>query len=225
MKNFLPIALIVASVGIFMVYINPTYTADTGAVDNAGKSIKELQVVEKDYTDAFAKTREIRAIYDGLLNKFNTVSGTSNDEKIAKLLPDHIDSVRLIIDLNNIAFRYGMSLSNIFLTLPVSASKSSATSGQVAPTQTSSGVPASVGPDYRLYDSIKLSFSVTGTYSNFSAFLKDLESSLRLIDVTSLTFSSGKFAQPGSVAPSSGVGSAGSDVYTYTMTVKTYYLK
>ena len=227
MNNLFSIALLLASVGVFFGYINPTYTAVTGSSDNKVKSVQELQATEKDYNDAFSKTREIKAIYDGLLKKYNTISGTANDDKIAKLLPDHIDSVRLIIDLNNIAFKYGMSLSNILLTAPGAQnvpSKVGEVPGQTASAQAATALPTVIGPNYRLYDSVKLGFSVTGSYSNFVSFVRELESSLRLVDIISLSFTTSKTGQQASVSSPLAT-PAGSDIYTYVLTVKTYYLK
>ena len=101
MANLVSIILILASVGLFLGYINPTYTADTGSLENTKKSVKELQVEEKDYQDAINKTKEIERIRDSLNDKFKTIQ-KSDVDKLSKLLPDHIDSVRLIIDINNI---------------------------------------------------------------------------------------------------------------------------
>ncbi len=46
-----------------------------------------------------------------------------------------------------------------------------------------------VGAGSTPYDYVTLSFSVSGTYDIFRTFLADLESSLRLVDVTSIAFS------------------------------------
>lgn len=216
MSNITPIILILASIGLFFGYINPTYTGVTGAINTADKSIQELRVEENGYKEALNKTREIELVRNGLLARFNDLK-ESDKEKITKLLPDHIDSVRLIIDINNIAAEYGMSLSNIILTA----------SGVLPTPKTGMSASAAtfVGPDERQYDSIKLGFTITGTYENFIQFLKEIEESLRLVDVTSLAFSSAKLA-----TPVSGQGVAVSSVpvsnlYTYTMTIRTYYLK
>lgn len=225
MSNITPIILILTSVGLFFGYINPTYTAMTGSADIASKSIQELQSEENDYKDALNKTREIELVRGGLLSKFNALKD-SDKEKIAKLLPDHIDSVRLIIDMNNIAAKYGMSLTNLVLTasgvLPV---VKATTAGNATPTAGgATGAPTFVGPDERQYDSIKLGFTVTGTYDNFIQFLKEIEESLRVVDITSLSFGTIKPTIPilGQGAVSS---TPVSNLYTYTMTVRTYYLK
>ena len=138
-----------------------------------------------------------------------------------KLLPDHIDSVRLIIDVNNIAARYGMSISNITLSASESVSGASKNSQATAPSgpgsaplgpsgQVQTGI-SGIGPDSSLYDSVKLGFSVSGSYENFLQFAKELEESLRVVEITALSFGG-----------SSSESSAG---YTYKFTIRTYYLK
>ncbi len=218
MSKLFPIILILASVGVFWGYVNPAYSADTGSVDNAGRSVKELQSVVADYTDALSKTAEIERIRTGLLSKFNAIQ-PANLEKIAKLLPDHIDSVRLIIDINNIAAKHGMSLSKINLTGP--SGQQPASGAPVVPTVSSGPQNAGFGPDISQYDSVKLGFVVSGTYDNFIPFLKELEQSLRVVEVVSLAFSgSGQTASVSGASQSSPNG-----IFTYTMTIKTYYLK
>ena len=227
MKVIAPIILILASVGIFIVYTNPLYTDDTGSMDPAGKSIKELQSEEKDYLDALSKTREIELVRDGLLVKFNALD-EGDKERILKLLPDHIDSVRLIIDINNIAARYGMSLSSIILSAPgvpsVPAAKKSSAQGNLS--QESSGNDAGavsgIGPDSRLYDSVKLGFNVFGPYENFLLFLTELEESLRVVDIISLSFGNNKES---ALVPETKSQTGNSKSFTYSMTIRTYYLK
>ena len=97
-----PLILVVASVWLFIGYINPTYTGKTGSVEPSGKSIVELQVDEQNYTNALTKTKEIERFRTGLAAKFDALN-PSDVEEVEKLLPDHIDTVRLILDINNIA--------------------------------------------------------------------------------------------------------------------------
>ncbi|MBI2476467.1 MAG: hypothetical protein HYV67_04480 [Candidatus Taylorbacteria bacterium] len=217
MNIIAPIVLILASIGLFFGYINPTYTGNTFSVEPAGKSVSELQSEEKDYGDALNKARQIELVREGLLSKFNALN-RSDKERILKLLPDHIDSVRLIIDINNIAARYGMSLAGITLSAPNAASNKNQAAGpaQIAEGK-EAGLPQGIGPDGSLYDSVKLGFTVAGPYENFLGFLKELEESLRIVEITSLSFGT----------PSSGgqSQSAASGAYVYSITIRTYYLK
>lgn len=236
MNIIAPIALILASLGIFFGYINPTYTATTGSADAAGKSITELQSEEKDYNDALTKTAAIEEVRSNLAKKFDAIS-PDDVAKIEKMLPDHIDSVRLIIDINNIAAKYGMALSAITLSVQGSSSGSSGGKSQpvggALPAQTTSSqfqssanqngaVTSAIGPDSALYDSVQLGFSVSGSYDNFLRFLGDLERSLRIVDVVSLSFGAGQSGSGGQSAKSQ---NTSSDSYNYSMTIRTYYLK
>jgi hypothetical protein len=66
-----------------------------------------------------------------------------------------------------------------------------------------------VGVDQSLYGTLTLSFSTTATYTTFLAFMRDLEKSLRLIDIVSVQFASSDTNQ----------------LYDYTVSIKTYWLK
>lgn len=222
MNFFAPIILLVASVGLFFGYINPTYTAVTGSVESAGKSIVELQSLEKDYNDALTKTKEIERSRSGLSMRFDALK-PQEVEKLEKLLPDHIDTVRLIIDINSAASIYGMSLSGIALAAPGASSETTTTNSRTnsssAGSDASKASTAARSPDNALYGSVSLSFNVSGSYENFLFFLKKLETSLRVVDVTSLSFKSGK------IATSADQPQVNPNHYSYSMSIRTYYLK
>ncbi len=173
MTNITAAILILLSVGLFFGYVNPTYGGTTGSSVLAEKSIKELKIEQANYVDALSKAHEIETARTGLLEKYNAIPKDDLD-KLVKLLPDHVDSVRLIIDINNIAAAYGMTLKNITL---------------IDDKETPAPAASSIGPTTQKYASVGLRFSVSGTYDNFRTFLHDLEQSLRIIDVTTIGFS------------------------------------
>lgn len=182
MKALLPVLFIVIAGGIFFGFINPTYT-----------SLKALKAEEATYDGALSRSRELQSVRDKLLARYNTFS-TNNLARLSKLIPDNIDNVRLILDLDGIAAGYGMHVRNV--SLDANASQASRTAqGQV-------------GPGDARYDYVTLSFTVSGTYDTFRAFLADLESSLRLVDVSGISFSS-----------------TPTGLYEYTVGIKTYWLK
>ncbi len=195
MSNLISIFLLIASVGIFLGYVNPTYGGVTGATVLEDKSIAELKVQRDEYADALEKTREIEQVRTGLLEKYNHIP-LEDRERLERLLPDHIDSVRFIIEVNNVASKYGMTLKNIGLT-DSDASKKGIT-------VTTAGT---IGPQEQHFKPVGLKFNVSGSYDNFRAFLKDLELNLRLVDVVAVTFNAGK-----------------EDLPDYSVTVSTYRL-
>ncbi len=193
MSNTLAIVLIAASAGLFFGYVNPTYGGVTGNAERRERSIQELMEERGHYADALEKTREIEQARVGLLEKYNRIP-LEHRERIEKLLPDHIDSVRLIIDINTLASQYGMTLKNITLL--------DAQTGTTRPP-----TPA-IGPREERFKAAGLKFAVSGSYDDFRSFLRDLEQNLRLVDVGVLVFS----AQSKTPA------------YEYSITLSTYRL-
>jgi hypothetical protein len=176
MSTIVSIVLILASFGLFFGYFDPTF----------GK-IKEARVEKLEYDRALTKSEELRAERDKLLKKYNAIAPVDQD-RLAKLVPDNIDNVRLIIDIDEMAKTYGMRIRNF----KADASQKSDT----------------IGKDSGAYGTLKLSFSTTASYTTFLAFLHDLERSLRLIDVVSVSF-----------LPND------AGLYDYNVSVKTYWLK
>lgn len=184
-RLIMPILLFIAAIGLFLVYTNPTY-------QDPSTGIKGLSAQNKDFADALSKATELKKERDRLLSKRNTFT----DENLARLkamLPDNVDNIRLIIDINNVATRHGLSLKNVQL-----GSVSDGTSQRSASAVGSSGSP--VG-------SVELGFTVTASYEDFLAFVRDLEHSLRVLDIEKISFKAGE--------------NATSD---YLVTVRTYWL-
>jgi Tfp pilus assembly protein PilO len=163
----MPSILVIAAVGLFVVYTNPTYQAT-----------KTLQAQASAYDDALTKSQQLRAIRDQLLSRRNTFSA-DDVQKLREVLPDNVDNIRFIIDVNNIVARHNISLGNVQLG---TIGGSSQTQQSVA----SSGGSA-VG-------SVDIGFTINASYSDMLSFLGDVEHSVRLIDIQKLSFT----------APSSG---------------------
>lgn len=168
MRTILPIILVVLAIGLFALYTNPTYQDADG--------IKALQAKAAEYDRALTQSSELRAARDELLSKRNTFS-TDDVRKLERVLPDNVDNIRLIIDIQNIAARYRLQVKNVAL----GASSADAQSQSLA---TGAGAQ-SVG-------SVDLGFSVDASYDNFLAFLTDLERSVRVVDVEKVGFSVGQ---------------------------------
>ncbi len=164
MRAFLPIVLIIAAIGLFVVYINPTYQNDQGL---------ETQVAA--YNNALDQSQQLLATRNQLLAKRNTFS-TTDINNLEEILPDNVDNIRLIIDVNNIASLHSLSLQNVQL-------------GSVAGANTTNALAA--GSQSGPVGSVDVGFAITTSYANMLAFLQDLEHSLRLIDVEGLSFTAG----------------------------------
>ena len=141
------------------------------------------------YDQALNNSRVILKKRDDLAAQYKLFSEKDLDS-IKKLLPDHVDNVQLILDINGIAKSRGMTLKSIKID------EGDSSSGKV------------IGPNKNPYSSILVSFKVTSSYQDFISFLDDMEQSLRIVDVTSLSFKSND-----------------KGIYDYDVTIKTYWLK
>ena len=130
-------------------------------------------------------------------------------------MPENIDNIRLILEIGQIALPYGMVLKDVKYNATTDAT--SATNGAMAVVQ--GGVTAKpASKNYGVWD---LEFSTVGTYNNFLNFIKDLESNLRIVDISSIQCSSG------GTGGSNGTSNSSSSIesYTYNFMIKTYWLK
>ena len=152
LKFITPIFLIIISGGLFFSYIDPAY-----------KEISELKEEQKQYDDALTKSKELREVRGQLLGKYNTFSEEGID-KIEKLLPDNIDNVRLIMEIDHIASRYGATIKKVEVHSLINEK-------------------GDLGPDTSNYGAIGLDFIIESGYDNFVKFLNDLGSSLRIVDI------------------------------------------
>lgn len=156
MKFLTPILLVIVAGAVFFLYIDPQYA-----------NVKKLKAEAAQYDQALNNSKQLQTVRDELLSKYNTFS-TSDITKLQKMLPDNVDNVRLILDIDGIASKYGMTIRNVLID-------------QTKPA-------TDLGPDESKYQSIALRFSVNSTYDNFRNFLADLEQSLRIVDVVGVSF-------------------------------------
>jgi len=166
--------------------------------------------------DTLEQARELQSVRDKLLTKYN--SFTPDDiERLGKLLPDHVDNVRLIIDIDEMARRYGLAIQDIEMkkrqeplarTAAVPEGEDDFAVGARAARE---AAEAEEGLDEPKLSFLTLSFSVIAPYERFLAFLRDLERSLRIVDVTELSFTSSK--------------DAATKGHLFKVAVKTYWLQ
>ena len=176
-KYLLPIILIGLTFGLFYLVIDPQY-----------QEAQVLRVEQQSYDQALTNSLKIQGLRDKLMNSYNTFS-PADVTRLERLLPDTVDNVRLVLDINNIAGRYGLIIKNVRLA---NLTKD----------------PNQLGPENKEYGTLVLQFSVNASYANFTAFMRDLEDSLRVVDISSISFKTGDTQQ-----------------VDYDVSVQTYWLK
>ncbi len=199
MKSFGPIILILLAIGIFFFYVDPEY-----------KKVQELQAEIKANEEVIVIANNLKIKKDDLSKKFDQISQAEKN-KLEKLLPDTVDNVRLIIDINNIASSSSIVIRDISIQ-----SKESGISNDAKKTDTQSNFKGKKEEDGLKYvDTSKIgvisfSFTVSAKYEVFLKFLGQLEESLRLVDIRNIEVSRGP---------------EDSSFYDYKVTFDTYWLK
>ena len=192
MRYIVPIILFLLAVASFVMYTNPAY-----------QEVKTLRTTSTQYDTALTNSRKLQEERDALGTKYRSIS-PDDLARLSKLLPDNADNIRLVIDIQNMAQSYGMSLAAIKFD-SAQTTKAPTTGNQLA-----AGTPSDVSLTSKDYGVFSITFSTTATYENFLKFLKDVESSLRLTDVQSIDFSSSDVSK---------------STYVYTVKLNTYWLK
>lgn len=177
MKALSPILFILIAILGFFYFVKPQYGEVKVLREKADVAEQTLMKVKK------AQDRSNELVTT--LNSFNTKD--LND--LQKMLPDGIDTLRLVVDLTHLAKEYNTDLSAIAFQPNTAASADKK------------------GPSTS-YENTSVRFNVSMPYRDFISFMKDLERSLRLLDITSLTL------QPSTTG-----------VYDFTVSLKTYWLK
>ncbi len=203
MKLILAIIAIVAAGAIFFTVTEPAYNTVQAESAQIGQ-----------YSAALDKATQLQTLKQSLLSKYNAFDPNALD-RLQKFLPDHVDNIALILDINSIASQYGMSLQNVDVSTPASTGSSSAQS---------TGATAPIGGSNQQYDSLTLHFTTQGTYANFLQFLGALQSSLRIVDISSLSIGAPSSGGQGLGSNSSSAAS-GATQYSYSITLRTYWLK
>lgn len=179
--------LLAAAIAVVFVYIKPTYEEPTQGI--VALQEKRAQLVEAKSNLDKLKTKQIE-----LLAQKNQISQEELD-KLGRLLPQDINPVLFIMELDTIARDQGMSLKNI----KFADSKK----------ETSTPTTAAVTAPQKLYETFTVSFDITGSYEGFTEFLKLVEQGLRVTDISSVTL----------------VANDKVNVYQYTVKAQTYWMK
>ena len=158
MSRLLPIALIIAAIGIFFGYVNPAYSGN----------VQALRAEIQGYDAALQAAKTFEEKQAALLNERNAIP-VEDLARLEAFLPDGVDNIQLILDLNALADRSSITLAAFDVEVPDQ--------------DTDSGALQAEQP----YESLELSLTALGTYDAFKNFLHSIEWSLRPMDLVSLS--------------------------------------
>lgn len=162
MRNiFTTIFLVILSVGLFYVYVQPQY----------GK-VQDLIIQKTEYKDALDKAAQVAEKRDELLTQYNSIT-KENMTKLDHILPVNLNTVKLVADINSIGGRHGITIRNVGVTEPVA----------------DNAREVSTGASKKPFQTTTIRFLFDADYSKLKSFLRDLEASLQLVDIQSIKIS------------------------------------
>lgn len=179
-NRLIALLLILLSAGLFFGYVNPTWTGKVAETSSQIEEADKALVAAREY---IARQDQLKAEKDNL--------DQSSLAKLMVLLPDSVDNVGLILSLNALAAKSGLKIASIDVSNQSAANANSASAGGTGP----------VG-------SVELTLAASGNYSAFQTFLRGVERSQRLLDVTSLKITG-----------------TNTGVYNYNMALRIYWLR
>jgi len=179
MRLIVPIVLIALAAGLFFGFtdplINGSLEPSTPTNPTVKGGIKALRAEKAKLDEALTNARKLSERMDELTMEYNNLP----PDKLARLnqfLPDTVDNVQLIIDINNIAKAHGMSIRDVKV--------------QTEEPKTQTSVISRSGSMEQ--GSVALSFVVSGPYRVFQDFLIDLSKSVRVVDINTAVVSAGQ---------------------------------
>ncbi len=164
MKSTTAIFLVIVSLGLFLTFTRPTYEA-----------AKALAVTSSGYRNVLDNISDIVESRDRLITNSNSLP-KSEVERLSKALPENIDTVRLALDLDNMAAKYGIAIKDVKIDTETEQNASQAV------------LPGREKP----FEKALVSVSFVSNYENFRKFLSDLEKSLRIMNVKEVHFQVGE---------------------------------
>jgi len=191
-RNATAILLIVLAIGIYLTFTRGLWT-----------EVKAVQEINKQYTTAISNADELIQVRDEVLETYSSLSDKDR-ERLDKMIPNTVDNIRLIIDLNDVALKHRFTLENI--RAAAAAAEKGVTPVPVPSANTRAQAAGTI-PAPTL-DAVTVSFDVTAPYLEFISFMQDLEANLRIMDLTRLS-----------------VAIDDTGIYSFRVELKTYWLR
>lgn len=203
MKTIISTILIIASIGFFIYFTKPQWN-----------ELKANRIEVEKLNIAQSNAKKLKDKITSLETAKKNIT-PEDYEKMKKMLPDNVENVKLIIDFDNML--QDLVKTNQTEALYKSSNPNDTAKISVENPKISQGSFVSDGNlDTSQVGVADFTFSVSLTYNDFIDFLKRIETSTRIFDIESISFS----------APTSLNGvDPNNIIYTFNVALKTYWLK
>lgn len=180
MSSISIIAYVILTLSIGYAFVYPSFGDINQLLEQREKYLASLETVSN-----------IENKKEELLTELNAIPEIDR-ESVETILPDSLNFVKLISQIDAVASRYGISIKDISSIETAQAAGSSIENAEAPKT----------------YSSAIIGFSFDASYEQFNAFMDDLESSLRILDIRSAKLTT-----------------AEGGTYSYHVEFETYWLK
>ncbi len=193
MRFIFSLSFIILAIITFFVFTKPL-----------NQKVNSLKAEVLTYQDALINSNNLENLRDSLLVSYRDIKKEDID-KLNHLLPNTVNSIELVLEIEKIANNNGVYISGIkFGSSENKLTKSMDSSSDfMNEIDTLSALP---------YGEFLIEFNVDGNYQSFNRFLKELESNLRIVDIESMSFDV------------SNEENSSTDL-SYKLKIKTYWLK
>ena len=210
-RDLIPILMIAASIWAVFGYVRPQYA-----------TIEAERAQKQEYENSLEKANEARIRRESLLAEYNSVK-PEEWKRLGKMLPSEPGGIQLVRDISGLAAVFGLTLGGFSFS---EAASPRAVQAQTAPPPPQAGGQSGAGtsgPSVQIQiptapvlekKILQLSFGVEASYADFLRFLRELEKSLELSDVRSL-----------SVSRTGGGKGSSDNQYTFKVSVDTYWIQ
>lgn len=203
MRSIIPIIFICLSIAGIFLYVKPMYTDTMG-----------LRADQASYSKALDNSKNLQKTRDNLITSFKAITPLDKD-RVNRFLPNTVNNIQLILEIQQIANKHGLSIQNISFKPPMTDTEQAEIDAKA--NATVKNVKNAKVKDVALFGTFDLDFKTRADYDTFRAFVFDLEQNLRLIDIVSIDFAIpviGK--QAVDIDP---------NIYDFSLKIKTYWLK
>lgn len=186
-RTLVSIFFLLAGVFAFIVFISPQFSR-----------LKESQARLSDIAGISNELDVIAADRDKLIDIYNSISQTDID-RLEKMLPTGPNASSFLTNLEFLSLKNNLRLKRLEFI------------GETSQVQRSGGAPvpssaATQRPIGAGFVELPISIGVEGSYESFRSYLKDLEASVRILDITEINF-----------------GLIRQNTYEFTVRAKAYY--
>ncbi len=174
--------------------------------------IKEIRSRTTEIKSALVNSQAIEKKRELLNQKYNSIS-IEDKQKLEALVPNNVDNIKLVLEIETLANKYGVSISSPKLQIKEEVKT------DIAKDSAGQAIRQNQNNYQNTYGSFVLDFGVQTNYQNLKNIIRDMEKNLRLIEITNIEIKVPEGIDPNTKKPYT------NGIYNVQLQATIYYLK